>query len=226
MFRTQIALEEELRTCIPTVFQRNSMTILLNAVRVRRNNNHSVLCLKPCILVYMLVYTSIYVQYECIYSYLGIEAMKTSLWHVERVTSGTHCPSEQLGLPLHTAKSCQFTCHNMVMQDAVQLGWSPAGAELRSLISFIWKTQLLLHVLPNPLSQLCRQPAQGRVGCPVNILQPFGLSSSIWQRQKGCSIPDKLEFAWFEKVDIQLNITSCPATVSLPTTQKSVQKVI
>ena len=44
MFRTQIALEEELQTCIPTVFQRNSMTILLNAVRVQRNNNHSVLC--------------------------------------------------------------------------------------------------------------------------------------------------------------------------------------
>ena len=173
MFRTQMALEEELLTCKPTVFQGNSMMILLNAVRVLWNNNHSVLCLKPCILVYMLVYTSIYVQYECIYSYLGIEAMKTSLWHVERVTSGTHCPSEQLGLPLHTAKSCQFTCHNMVMQDAVQLGWSPAGAGLRSLISFIWKAQLLLHVLPNPLRQLCRQPAQGRVGCPVNILQPL-----------------------------------------------------
>ena len=116
-----MALEEELRTCIPTVFQRNSMTILLNAVRVRQNNNHSVLCLKPCILVYMLVYTSIYVQYECIYSYLGIEAMKTSLLHVERVTSGTHSPSEQLGLPLNTAKSCQFTCHNMVMQDATTI---------------------------------------------------------------------------------------------------------
>ena len=147
ILRTQIALEEQLGTCIPTVFQRNSMTILLNAVRVRRNNNHSVLCLKPCILVYMLVYTSISVQYECIYSYLGIEAMKTSLWHVERVTSGTHCPSEQLGLPLHTAESCQFTCHNMVMQDAVQLGWSPAGAGLRSLISFIRKTHKKLFIL-------------------------------------------------------------------------------
>jgi hypothetical protein len=61
------------------------------------------------------------------------------------------------------------------------------------------------------------------VGCPVNILQPFWLSSSIWQRQKGGRIPDKLEFAWFEKVDIQLDTTSCTATVSLPTTQMSVQ---
>ena len=84
-----MALEEELRTCKPTVFQGNSMTILLNAVRVLQNNNHSVLCLKPCILVYMLVYTSIYVQYECIYSYLGIEAMKTSLWHVRLASAGS-----------------------------------------------------------------------------------------------------------------------------------------
>ena len=85
-----MALEEELLTCKPTVLQGNSMTILLDAVRVLLNNNHSVLCLKPCILVYMLVYTSIYVQYECIYSYLGIEAMKTFLWHVERVAWGTY----------------------------------------------------------------------------------------------------------------------------------------
>ena len=155
----------------------------------------------------------------------GIEAMKMSLWHVERVTSGMHCSSEQLRLPLHTAKGCQFTCHNMVMQDVVQLGRSPASAWLLSLISFIWKTRLLLHVLPNPLSQLCRQPAQGRVDCPVNILQPFWLNSSIWQRQKGDRILDKLKLSWFEKVDIQLDTTSCTASVGLHTTQKSVQKV-
>ena len=45
MFRTQMALEEELGTCKPTVFQGNSMTILLNAVRVWQNNYYSVLCL-------------------------------------------------------------------------------------------------------------------------------------------------------------------------------------
>ena len=57
----------------------------------------------------------------------------------------------------------------MVMQDVVQLGWSPAGARLRSLISFIWKAQLLLHVFPNPLRQLCRQPAQGCLN-GINLL--------------------------------------------------------
>ena len=56
------------------------------------------------------------------------------------------------------------------MQDAVELGRSPAGAGLRSLISFIWKTQLLLYVLPNPLCEFCRQPAQDRVGCPPQAL--------------------------------------------------------
>jgi hypothetical protein len=42
----QIALEEELGTCTPTVFQGYIMTILqflLNVVRIRWNNNNSVL---------------------------------------------------------------------------------------------------------------------------------------------------------------------------------------
>jgi hypothetical protein len=42
MFRTQTALEEELRTCKPTVFQGDIMTILLNAVRIRWNNSNGV----------------------------------------------------------------------------------------------------------------------------------------------------------------------------------------
>ena len=94
-----MALEEELGTCRPTVLQGNSMVILLNAVRVWLNNYYSVLYSKQSISAHMLVYTGIYVKCD-----LGIEAMKTSLWHVERVTSGTHCSSEQLRLPLHTAK--------------------------------------------------------------------------------------------------------------------------
>ncbi len=93
---------------------------------------------------------------QCILTYLRIEAMKTFLRHVKRITAGTHHPSEQLGLPLHTAKGCQFTCHEMVMQDTVELGRSSAGAWRRSLVGFIWKLQLLLQVLPNPLSQLGR----------------------------------------------------------------------
>ena len=106
-------------------------------------------------------------------AHLWIEAMKTFLWHVEWITARTHHPSEKFGLPLHTAKSCQFSRDDMVVQDIVELGRCPPGAWLCSLISFIWKPKLLLHVLPYPLSQLCRQPAQGRVGCPVNILQPL-----------------------------------------------------
>jgi len=101
--------------------------------------------------------------------------MKTSLWHVKRITAGTHHPSEHFGLPLHTAKGCQFSSHNMIMQDTVQLRRSPASAQLRPLISLIWKTQLVLHVLPNPLRQLCGQPAQDWVCAPVNILGICGL---------------------------------------------------
>ena len=43
MLWTQIALEKELGTCIPTVLQGNIKTILLNAVRTRWNNNNCVL---------------------------------------------------------------------------------------------------------------------------------------------------------------------------------------
>ncbi len=39
----QVAAEEELGPCSPTVFQVNSMVILINAVRVRGNNQHSIL---------------------------------------------------------------------------------------------------------------------------------------------------------------------------------------
>ena len=55
MFRTQMALEEELLTCKPTVFQGNGMMILLKAVRVWLNNYYVVLCLKQSISAYMLV---------------------------------------------------------------------------------------------------------------------------------------------------------------------------
>ncbi len=41
--RAQVAAEEELWPCCPTVFQVNSMAILLNAVRVLGNNQHSIL---------------------------------------------------------------------------------------------------------------------------------------------------------------------------------------
>jgi hypothetical protein len=39
----QVAAEEELVQCCPTVFQVNIMAIILNAVRVWGNNQHSIL---------------------------------------------------------------------------------------------------------------------------------------------------------------------------------------
>ena len=54
---TQIALEEELGTCKPTFFQRDIMMILFNAVRIRWNNNYSVLLTE---IKYIRVYTCIY----------------------------------------------------------------------------------------------------------------------------------------------------------------------
>ena len=53
---TQIALEKELGTCIPTVLQGNIQTVLLNAVWIRWNNNNSVLLTAT---KYIRVYTSI-----------------------------------------------------------------------------------------------------------------------------------------------------------------------
>jgi hypothetical protein len=46
MFRTQTALEEELGTFKPTVFQGDIMMILRNAVGIRWNNNNGVLSIK------------------------------------------------------------------------------------------------------------------------------------------------------------------------------------
>ena len=152
---------------------------------------------QQCISAYILVYTHIYINTQRTLAHLWIKAMKTFCWHIKRMTACTHHPSEKLGLPLHTAKGCQFTSDHVVLQDSVELGRSPSSAWLRSLISFIWKSQLLLHVLPNPLSQLCRQPAQGRVCCPVNILQKLGWGNPIWQSQWRRTILYKIDFAGF-----------------------------
>ena len=69
MFRTQTALEEELGTCKPTVFQGYIMMILLNAVRIRWNNNNGVLSiLKKYIRVYASMYT--YIPYHPMYIFI------------------------------------------------------------------------------------------------------------------------------------------------------------
>ncbi len=57
VLRTQTALKKELGTGIPTVFQGNIMTIILNAVRIRWNDTNSVLCMS---IKYISVYTGVY----------------------------------------------------------------------------------------------------------------------------------------------------------------------
>ena len=57
ILRTQMALEKELGTRIPTVLQVNIKTILLNAVRMWWNDNNRVLGTTT---MYISVYTSIY----------------------------------------------------------------------------------------------------------------------------------------------------------------------
>ncbi len=57
MLWTQLALEKELGTCIPTALQVNIKTILLNAVRIWWNYNNRILRLPT---MYISLYTSIY----------------------------------------------------------------------------------------------------------------------------------------------------------------------
>ena len=57
ILRTQMALEKELGTRIPTVLQVNIKTILLNTVRIWWNYNNRVLHIATR---YIRVYTSIY----------------------------------------------------------------------------------------------------------------------------------------------------------------------
>ena len=59
ILRTQMALEKELGTRIPTVLQVNIKTILLNAVRIWWNYNNRVLHKAT---MYIRVYTSIYID--------------------------------------------------------------------------------------------------------------------------------------------------------------------
>ena len=66
ILRTQMALEKELGTRIPTVIQVNIKTILLNAVRIWwkfSGTTTTVSCAyQQCISAYILVYTNIYIN--------------------------------------------------------------------------------------------------------------------------------------------------------------------
>ena len=57
---TQMAREEELGACIPTVFQGDIMMILLNTERIRWNNNDGFVHTEISTSVNICVYTSMY----------------------------------------------------------------------------------------------------------------------------------------------------------------------
>ena len=127
--------------------------------------------------MYVNVY-SMYVHVCIVYvQYLWIHSMKAVFWHIEWITSGTHDAPAQIRLPFHTPKGTQGTINNMSLQDMIQLCRGPTTSRLCPLISFIWKSQLILQVLTYPLCQLGWQPTQDRMSCPVYVIQP------LWQGQ-------------------------------------------
>ena len=108
----QVAGEEELGACSPTVLQGNIMAILLNGVRVWRNDQYSILhkssinsfknrvCTSTysvhiSMTEYVLACTE-YIHHTNASSNLGVEGMESPLWQVEGITSGTHSTPEQL----------------------------------------------------------------------------------------------------------------------------------
>ncbi len=107
---------------------------------------------------YVLIHTMIYNVYLSIFFNIQGISGYILAWDIAK---GTHCTPEQLSLPFHTPKGCQGSVHSMCLQDMIELCWSPTGTGFRQPISFVGKPQLILQVFPNPLSQLCRQPAQG-----------------------------------------------------------------
>jgi hypothetical protein len=142
--------------------------------------------------------------------------MKAPLRHIKSITSGNHRTPEQLRLPFHTPNGCQGSVHDMCLQDMIQLCWSPTGTGFRQAISFVGKSQLILQVFPNPLCQLCGQPAQGWVSRPVYVLQPRWRGCiSVWHGQIGCMILHKLNSAWFEKVEVKACATRTMFPVGL-----------
>ena len=115
--------------------------------------------------------------------YLWIEAMKAMLWQFEGVTSGAHNAPKQLCLPLNTAKCSQTAIHYMSLQNMIEFVRGPPFTRAGSPICLVRKAQCLLQILANPFCKFCGQPAQDRVSCAVNILQPVWRGSSSTRYQ-------------------------------------------
>ena len=147
---------------------------------------------------------------------LGVKGMESPLWQIEGITSGTHSTPEQLRLPFHTSKCCQSTVHHMCIKNMVELSRSPSTSMFCTLIGPIRKTQLILQVLPYPLSQLRWQPPQGLMCRPVDVLQPLWRGCMCMQHdQYGNRLISKVKPAWLQKVDVQHHITRAISRTSL-----------
>jgi hypothetical protein len=138
--------------------------------------------------------------------------MKSPLWQLEQVASGTHYAPELLRLPLDTAKGCQSTIHNICLQNMIQLSCCPPRAWASSHIALVRKTQRHLEVLVNPFCQFGGQPAQNRVAGPVNIFQPMWRGTQTMpngqSQVRSVILVWKLESAGLKKVDIKAHTTT------------------
>ncbi len=148
--------------------------------------------------------------------------MEALLWQIEGIASCPLHTPEQLRFPFHTSKCSQSTVHNMLMKNMVELCRSPASARFSTLICFIRKTQHILQVLPNPLSQLGGQPTQDQMSSTVNVLKPLWRGClCIWHGQLGNRMVNKLNPAWLQKVDVQAYMTRAILGISLFFTEQS-----
>lgn len=173
--------------------------------------------------------TCMYMSLQCIYQYLWVKSVKSMFWQIKWITSGTHDAPAQVWLPIHTSKGTQGTINNMRLQDMIQLSGGPTRTRLGPLISFVGKSQLILQVLTNPLSQLGWQPTQDRMCSPVYVLQPrHSLSGTVTirQGQRGGWILNKLDSTRLEKIDVKPHTTCRVFRVGLHRTPSESDKQI
>jgi hypothetical protein len=103
----QVAGKEKLGSSIPTVFQRNILGILLDAVRKdgvlrttkldsKVNSNAYINQQRICHERTLYVHTCLYMYVQCMYLYLWIHSMKALFWNIKWITPGTHDAPAQI----------------------------------------------------------------------------------------------------------------------------------